>query len=154
MFENITPELIFKTVDQQQIMFNLINHSSIGKRNPCLNPFRPDTTPKCYLEWFGNKLLFIDFAWSVQTHSTIIDLWCIRNQVSYSKAIIDIYHSNIGNQSFRTTQPIKKKGDTPMFVESRNWSNDDRLYWEGKYDFTIYELEEIGELTGRFFQIH
>lgn len=139
---------VLDKIDQYQVMCEILGYQDIGKR--FCNPLRSDKHPGAWLEWYGNRLVLCDFPWE-HNSSDCVKLWSLAYSVSINQALEEIYSKNY-KRSVKI-KPQIKEFKTHIKPKERNWSDRDRDYWEGKYDFTKYQLLEIGSYTGKFFPV-
>lgn len=147
----VTKQAILEKISQYDIFKAYVsNFKEVGKA--FCSELRKDRKPTCYINLYGEKLFYRDFATS--------DVWdCFdyiinRYHVDYYEALEMVnldFNLNLAPQRqirYNSKPAVKydfdittvPKAPTVIKVQLRNWNQYDKSYWSKKYGITIKEL--------------
>jgi hypothetical protein len=104
------------------------------------NPFRRDTSPGCYLNWYKDVLLLIDWA-SDWNHISVVSA-CMRSK-NFTKDQAYAYLLNKTEYTESKAKPVFIKDPVKLEYQAGYFSKADVAYW-GQYGIKIEDLEKDG----------
>lgn len=137
-----TPEQILGSHDQLEIVSKFITGSKPIPHKKVCSPFRPDNHPNAKFVWYGNRLIFKDFADEI-THRDIFRMIMDYHNVTRQEAIDMIEEGNIPllDKPLEIKEPQVKQS-FPIYTEKRGWQNRDKWYWK-EYGVGRSQLEQL-----------
>lgn len=125
---------------ERRIMESYFPEVVVIRRKRYINPFRADKTPKCYFNYWNNKLYFIDNSKSrFYDCFDIVMLVMNCNFKDALKHIIDRFQITGSSEYYRNnTININNKNvtvntKTKFDITTRKFNNQDRHYWTYRY---------------------
>ena len=147
----ITKEQILAYFDQSKIVEEMITGYPVICYERILSPFRTDESPKCFFEWYNEKLWFIDFA-DRPTHRDIFNMIQDRYGVNYKEAI-EMIGRHFCNTNLENPITGEKKGSHPITFKSRQFDTRDRNYWQ-PIGITREQLMEDGVFAATWYKFY
>lgn len=155
----LTKHEILKRISQEEIFELVFGYKPQSNKYIC-SPFRNDSNPGAYFEWFKGELYFKDFADSTRivrdAFQCIIDTY----DCNFNQALIMVNeHFNLGigsnnvssvkyeieiSHTARNKCSSKKRNSEyhDIEIKSRHFTELDKKYWFDKYKIQKYQLIE------------
>ena len=126
--------------DQYSLIQNLI-HISPNEHQRICSPFRQDSHPNCYFEWYNGRLRFVD--WADNKNIDVIGITQLIHNCNLPTALeilYDLWYLQITTQSnYVSVTKTVNKTEFNIQYTTREWTELDKLYWS-RYGITTSQL--------------
>jgi len=128
--------------DQYQLIQNIL-HISPNEHQRICSPFRQDSHPNCYFEWYNGRLRFVD--WADNKNIDVIGITQLVHQCNLPTALDilwDLWYLQITKASNYIPNRLKKveKQEFAIKYVTRQWTDLDKVYWS-RYGISTWQLD-------------
>lgn len=160
-YQPLVPQDVYDLIDSlgytQEGIFSIVFGYEPVTNVYVTSPFRRDNNPGCWFEWYGDKLIFKDFAEKREKRArdcfqAVRDFFSLSDLGAVSEYIVRNYDSEIAPISFERHKDSVRKSEKTIEFRAKLFNEQDRLFWS-PFQISKVDLIKDGVFSNAYYKI-